>query len=197
MKITKTKFITSYADPTTYSKSDYKNEFCFCGRSNVGKSTLINTLTNQKIAKTSQTPGRTRLINIFDCNDGEFTLVDLPGYGYAKASKTQNEGFKALAEGYFKASIEKNALKKVFVLCDIRVKSPLDLQMLGYLYHFQLPFCILATKCDKIAKSQLHRHIIELAAHLNVGRDNIIAVSDKSMGKDKVFQVISEAIGHE
>jgi len=194
MKITKTKFIISHADAKEYAKFVYNNEFCFCGRSNVGKSTLINTLTNQKIAKTSQTPGRTRLINIFDCNDGEFTLVDLPGYGYAKASKTQNEAFKTLAEGYFAATTSKNALKKVFVLCDIRVKSPLDLQMLDYLYYFRLPFSILATKCDKLSKSQLHRHVIELAAFLNVGKDNIIPVSDKGLGKDKVMQVIEGAI---
>ncbi|MCL2555601.1 MAG: ribosome biogenesis GTP-binding protein YihA/YsxC [Firmicutes bacterium] len=194
MKIIKTKFITSFADAKEYAKFDYKNEFCFCGRSNVGKSTLINTLTNQKIAKTSQTPGRTRLINIFDCNDGQFTLVDLPGYGYAKASKTQNEAFKTLAEGYFSAATSKNALRKVFILCDIRVKSPLDSQMLDYLYYFQLPFSILATKCDKLSKSQLHRHVMDLAAFLNVGKDNIITVSDKGMGKDKTLQMISEAI---
>ena len=188
MQIKNTKFITSFANPAEYSKHEYPHEFCFCGRSNVGKSTLINTLCGAKIARTSQTPGRTRLINIFDCNNGLFTLVDLPGYGYAKASESERVSWQSLAEGYFNAS---KTLRRIFVLVDVRVHSPLDKQMLEYLYYFQKPFSILATKCDKIKRSQLPKAVIDMAAFLNVGRDDIIAVSQEGMGKDKVLSVIN------
>jgi len=191
MRITKSKFITSFASAAEYSKYSFADEFCFCGRSNVGKSTLINTMTGAGLARTSQTPGRTRLINIFDCNDGGFTLVDLPGYGYAKASASERVSWQSLAEGYFKAS---QTLRRVFVLVDIRVHSPLDKQMLEYLYYFQKPFSILATKCDKIKKSRLPKAVIDMAAFLNVGRDDIIAVSHEGMGKDKVLRLIENNI---
>jgi len=188
MKITKAQFITSFADAGKYAQNLYTNEFCFCGRSNVGKSTLINTLAGQKLAKTSQTPGRTRLINIFDINSGQITLVDLPGYGYAKVSKGQQEEFKTLMEGFF--DVAKGRLKRAFVLCDIRVLSPLDKEMLGYLYFYQVPFSILATKADKVSKAQLHKHIMQLSTFLGVGKDDIVAVSEKGQGKDKMLSIM-------
>lgn len=191
MEIKSCKFITSHASAEAYSKESYPAEFCFVGRSNVGKSTLINTLCGAKIARTSSDPGRTRLINIFDCNNGYFTFVDLPGYGYAKAAHTERQSWQQLAEGYFK---ESKTLKRVFLLCDIRVSSPLDKQMLQYLYYYQLPFSVLATKSDKLSRAESQSAISALAAFLNIGRDDIIVVSHDKTGRDSVLKLIEKVL---
>lgn len=192
------KFVKSYATSTTYTKElDTENglpEICVVGRSNVGKSSFINTVTgNSSLARTSSTPGRTRLINIFDINNGEFTLVDLPGYGFAKASKGERDAWDRLIGGYFENSAN---LKHVFVLVDIRIPpTALDKQMLGYLYHFGIPFSVIATKTDKLSKAQASRARQVVATELKIGKDNIILFSSQTrQGKEEVLDRFSQVL---
>lgn len=186
------------------------NEFVFVGRSNSGKSSLINFLTDRKnLAKTSSTPGLTKLINYFLINSNEktkvlpiikekrkynienkktFLLVDLPGYGYSKASKVNHKLWFDLIESYFQ--ISKN-IKKVFVLVDIRHEpSEQDKQMVQYLYFNKLPFVVVATKVDKIAKSKIKEQLKIIANSLKLGISNIIGSSNKSkMGKREILSI--------
>jgi GTP-binding protein len=192
------KFVKSYASEATYTKElDTENglpEICVVGRSNVGKSSFINTVTgNSSLARTSSTPGRTRLINIFDINNGEFTLVDLPGYGFAKASKGERDAWDRLIGGYFENSAN---LKHVFVLVDIRIPpTALDKQMLGYLYHFGIPFSVIATKTDKLSKAQASRARQVVATELKIGKDNIILFSSQTrQGKEEVLDRFSQVL---
>lgn len=195
MEIKNVEFITSFSDAAKYAEHDFGSEVCVVGRSNVGKSTFINTLVRRKIAKTSATAGRTRLINIFKVNGGEFTLVDLPGYGYAQASKKEKLGWQSLAEGYFSHS---RNLRRVFVLVDIRHEpSELDKMMLDYLYYYRLPFTVLAAKCDKLSRAQCSRAVMTIAASLKIGKDNIICVSQNGTGRQEVLKVIESALSVE
>ena len=134
MRITDAKFITSFASHekyAEYAQSINIPEICVVGRSNVGKSTFINMFASRsKLAKTSSTPGRTRLINVFDFNDGLFRLIDLPGYGYAQAGKQTKQEWGSLIEGYLQRS---HLLRHTFVLVDIRHEpSKLDVLMTEY-----------------------------------------------------------------
>jgi len=193
----KTEFKLSIADMAGYQKFALENpasEICVVGRSNVGKSSFINLIAGRnKLAKTSSTPGRTRLLNIFDfCvgdkeksnlkDNGEFLLVDLPGYGYAKAPKTEIAKWGDLIGQYF-ATTEK--LLHVFSLVDIRhAPSELDKTMIKFLSANGIPLTIIATKADKIAPSQLARFVQSLASGLAIGAANIIPTSILS-GKGK------------
>ncbi len=127
-------------------------EIVFSGKSNVGKSSLINKLVQRKtLARVSATPGKTATINFFKLQ--EFRLVDLPGYGYAKVSKGEKRRWADLVEGYF--AQERN-IRLIIQIIDIRhTPSKEDMQMLDYLYHFQFPFVIVLTKLDKLKKSQI------------------------------------------
>ncbi len=190
MIIKKAKFVKSF----TYGyNGDTVPEICVVGRSNVGKSSFINALCgNSKLAKTSSTPGRTRLINVFSINNGEFNLVDLPGYGYAKASKSDKETWDDLMGHYFETS---TSLKQVFVLADVRNNSEKDKQMLGYLYYYQIPFTLIVTKCDKINKAALFGEINKISSYLGLGRDNVIAFSSTTkLGIDKVLNRLDEVL---
>lgn len=179
MKIKNIKYDKSFSDSRIYLSSDLSiPEICVVGRSNVGKSSFINFIAGTKIALTSAQPGRTRLINVFSVNDGLFNIIDLPGYGFAKAPKSERERWGAMIEGYLTNS--KN-LKQVFSLVDIRHDpTELDKKMLAYLYHFGLPFTVIATKADKISKAQRAKNIMNISTALGVGRDNIIVVSSET-----------------
>lgn len=190
MLVKSAEFITSVASPDRLGQFD-KPQFAFVGRSNVGKSSLLNALAaRNKLAKTSGTPGRTRLINIFEINRS-FYLVDLPGYGFAQASKVEQAGWQELIGDFLKNSTN---LKMVFVLVDSRHKpSPKDVQMLEYLYNFQIPFRLVATKTDKLSRSELNNNKALLANTLSVGVDDIIFVSAKDKkNTDKIWEVIEQ-----
>ena len=151
MQIKRAEFIKSIAD---YSSAKLKNipQIAIIGKSNVGKSSLINYLcNNSKLAKISSSPGKTRLINLFLINQ-EFYLVDLPGYGYAKVSKKEQERWSDMLEYYLNYS---DNLKHILLLMDIRREpNELDHQMSLWIQNAAVPYTIIATKCDKIARSK-------------------------------------------
>lgn len=190
MRITNVKFLKSATERDTSFKM---KEIAMVGRSNVGKSSLINFLTNTKTAKTSSTPGRTRLINYFSINNDEFLLVDLPGYGYASASGGEKSGWGKMMEGYLSGN---ENLKNILFLVDIRHKpSSEDMQMLGFMNFYAIPYTIVATKSDKLSKSQVGVQKQMLAKELHVGIDNIYTVSAlKKTGKDELLNRISQFI---
>lgn len=151
MDITKAQFVIS-APAIDKSPSDNRPEYAFIGRSNVGKSSLINMLCNKKsLAKTSSVPGKTLLINHFLIND-DWYLVDLPGYGYAKRSKKERENIARMIESYVS---KRQQLANLFVLIDIRHEQQrADRQFIDWLGNNQIPFAIIFTKADKLSKSR-------------------------------------------
>jgi GTP-binding protein len=190
MKITKAEFITSVASADKFYKTD-KPIIAIAGKSNVGKSSLINMLANQKkLAKTSVTPGRTRLINYFDF--GEFVLAELPGYGYAKVSKTEKEKWGKLLETF----LQTQKLNLLISLVDIRHEpTGDDKMMINYLYHYAVPFALVATKADKLAKTKSKPRVKEIATSLKVGFADLTATSAESRyGKDDLLRIIEKAI---
>lgn len=191
MKIKNVKFLKSgvVADDTFNLP-----EIAIVGRSNVGKSSLINYLTNSKIAKTSSTPGRTRLINYFEINNGEFILVDLPGYGYAEANKSTKSNWGSMIEPYI---LNNKNLKNILLLVDSRHKPSVeDKDMMKFLLYYNLPFTIVATKIDKLSKAELNKNLTMLAVELKVGVGNIYPVSaTKRIGMGNLMDRISQFIG--
>lgn len=166
-------------------------EIAIVGRSNVGKSSFINGFCNNgKLAKTSSTPGRTRLVNFFEI-DSKFVLVDLPGYGYAKAGKAEQDKWEGMIDGYFENS--KN-LVAVIMLVDIRHEpSKLDVMMMDYLYHYNIPVTVVATKLDKIKRSELSRKITDIASGLKIGKSNVFVTSaETKTGYEKVYERIEQ-----
>lgn len=195
MIIRKSEFIISAAELSQIPSG--RREIAVAGKSNVGKSSFINFLCGKKIAKTSKDPGRTRLLNYFDINDGEFTLVDLPGYGYAKVSQEEKAKWAALLEEYFASKDARD--RHILLLLDIRHDPTQDdLMMLNYLYYYQLPFTIIATKSDKLSRAALGRRRQELAASLKVGIDNIILVSSsEKTGKEQVLERLERILAQQ
>ena len=156
MKINTAEFIISNSI-VSLCPQERLPEYAFIGRSNVGKSSLINMLTNHKnLAKTSGRPGKTQLINHFKINNNWF-LVDLPGYGYAKVSKKTKEVFQQFITDYFE---KREQLVCAFVLIDIRHEAQtIDLEFITYLGEIEMPFCIVFTKADKISKGKVAQHV--------------------------------------
>ena len=195
MKINTAEFITSIGNIEKYH--DYNlPEITFVGRSNVGKSSLINALTNhKKLAKTSSLAGRTRLVNMFLINS-RFILVDLPGYGYAKAGKEEQKEWQGLIEGYLQKSRQ---IKMVFVLVDIRIKpTEQDKQMLNYLYYYNMPFKVVATKADKLSKTQIKNKLHNIALELGLGNADMFAVSAQTKyGLEEILQYINNFLNYD
>ena len=192
MKITSSRFLRSVAD-ASHLIHDSKKQIAFVGRSNVGKSSLINMLVNNgKLAKTSSTPGRTRLVNYFVINE-EFYFVDLPGYGYAKASKSMVYDWQGLIEPYLTSNLE---LKCVCVLVDSRHEpTAQDKQMIDFLSYHNIPFIIIATKCDKHPKSKLKPALQKIANSLCVGSGNVYGVSSETRyGKDAILDKLENML---
>ena len=188
MKIS-AKFITSVNSADRFYVTD-KPIVAISGKSNVGKSSLINMLgLNKKLAKTSDTPGRTRLINYFDF--GDFVLADLPGYGYAKVNKEEKERWGRLMDEFFATQ----RLALVVSLVDIRhLPTADDTAMINYLYHYAMPFILVATKADKLSRARVKPQLLKIAAALKVGVDNIIpSSSEKGMGRDEILAAIARA----
>ena len=184
-------FITSVANKKDFLVPN-KPLIAICGKSNVGKSSLINMLANKKgLAKTSTTPGRTRLVNYFDFND--FVLADLPGYGFAKVSQKEKLKWAELLEDFFKYS---SLITHVFSLVDIRhTPTKDDENMLNYLHHYALPFTIVATKADKIGKTRIFDRVKDIGNYLAVGSQSVIAVSSETgYNKNKLLDKISSVI---
>jgi GTP-binding protein len=168
-------------------------EVAFAGRSNVGKSSLINKLIHRKkFARVSNTPGRTREINFFEVNK-KFVLADLPGYGYARVSKERKAAWRPLIEGYLKRS---SALRGIVQLLDARrTLSVDDLQMLDFLAHLRTPTIIVATKIDKIPNAKRSQRIEALAREAGVDLDQVIPFSAVSgAGRDELAEAIMNLV---
>lgn len=170
-------------------------QIAIAGRSNVGKSSLINALCRVKgLAKTSSTPGKTRLINVFLIND-TFHLIDLPGYGYAKVSKQEQQSWGRMMNEYFSKAQE---LCHVLHLVDIRhAPSEGDRQMNAFLYGNGLPFTVVATKADKLSRAQRGKSVPVLARDLAVQPWEIMPVSSQTgEGRDKLLGKMEEALNN-
>ena len=167
-------------------------EIVFSGKSNVGKSSLINKLANQRrLARTSADPGRTRLVNYFDF--GEFLLADLPGYGYAKVSKAEKEKWAKTLEAFF---AQKERLAHVLLLVDIR-HDPTDddEQMVKYLYCNAIPYTVVATKADKLSRMQQGIRADKIAGNLALTRQNILLTSaETGLGRDALLDKIEQIL---
>lgn len=173
---------------------DSMAEVAFAGRSNVGKSSLINTLVNRKnLARVSGNPGKTRTINFFQINDA-FRIVDLPGYGYAKLSKSATENWGAMIEGYL---ANRENLRKVIQLVDIRHEpTAQDVQMYQWLQHYGLDGVVVATKADKISRNQLQRQLALIRRTLGMAADDVVLPisSLKKTGYEELLAVIEELV---
>jgi GTP-binding protein len=172
-------FIKSAVKPKDFPPAELP-EVAFVGRSNVGKSSLINVLAARKaLVRTSSTPGRTQLINFFDIN-GILTLVDLPGYGYAKAPPELRKQWGPMIETYL---AKRENLKAVVLILDIRrVPSDGDLDMLGWLERYNIPPIIVLTKCDKLSKTERAKQTTLIAAAIK--RDKSIMLPFSALSKD-------------
>ena len=166
---------------------DTMPEIAFAGRSNVGKSSLLNLLTNRKsLARVSGSPGKTRTINFYKVNKA-FRIVDLPGYGYAKVSKGMTKDWGPMMEEYFQ---KRQGLKKVIQLVDIRhAPSAQDVQMYEYLRHYGFDGLVVATKADKVSRNEMQKNLAVIKKTLQLGpEDIIIPVSAlKRSGHDKLL----------
>ncbi len=193
MKITKVKFITSSSSIKETKKIESKPEYAFIGRSNVGKSSLINMLTNRSLAKTSSTPGKTQLINHYLVNENWF-LVDLPGYGYAKTSKKKRDSFKTFSKEYLMNSFQ---LRCIFLLIDIRIKpQKSDVNFMNWLGKKNLPFIRLFSKVDKLntdkIKNSIEEQNIELLNYWETPPPYITFSSKKKIGREEILNKIEE-----
>jgi len=193
MKITTVKFIKSATHPAHYPDSDLP-EVAFAGRSNVGKSSLINALVNRKnIAKTSGTPGKTRLINFFLIND-RLSFVDLPGYGFAKVSSEVKKSWGPMIETYLK---ERKNLRLVVVILDMRRDpSKDDISLVDWLSHYNRPVIFIVTKADKLSKNQAVVRVRKIRQFLEGCNDaEIILFSAKTgLGKDAIWQKLMKSL---
>lgn len=186
--------ITMSAVRRSQYPTDNKPEFLLVGRSNVGKSSFINTLINRKnYARTSSNPGKTQTINFYLVNDA-FYLVDAPGYGFANLSKKSRKKFGLMMEDYL---TNRDNLKQVFMLIDFRHKpSSDDILMYNYLKHYEIPVTIVATKIDKvgITSHQKQRNIILDELELVVGNDFVMFSNVTKAGKDEIHHKIENTI---
>ena len=173
--------------------TDNLPEFLFVGRSNVGKSSFINALCNTKIARTSSNPGKTQVINFFMINNA-FYFVDVPGYGYARVSKTKIEEFGKMIENYI---TNRDNLKAVFLLIDFKVgPTSDDLLMYDFLKFYNKKIYIICTKSDKVNMSNTIKTKKSIISKLNIDeKDLIITSSEKKLNLDKCLNIVEELIG--
>jgi GTP-binding protein len=193
MDIKKAEFSLS-APMVSMCPADNKPEYAFIGRSNVGKSSLINMLTNNKrLAKTSSTPGKTLLINHFIINN-EWYLVDLPGYGYAKRSKKEVDRLDQMIRGYI---LQREQLVNVFVLVDIRIEAQkIDLEFIEWLGLSSVPFAIVFTKADKLSAGKVAANVEAYKKRLLETWEELppifVTSAEKRQGRDEVLGYIEQ-----
>ena len=192
MKILSAEFITSATKPDQYPPVNYP-EMAFAGRSNVGKSSLINTLVNRKrLVKTSSTPGRTQLINFFDINN-LITFVDLPGYGYAKVPAAVRKKWGPMIETYLSS---RRTLKGVVVIMDIRrIPRQEEHELIEWLKYYSIDGILVLTKTDKLSKPKRLKQHNAIAKALAIDPDKLILFSAKSrQGRDAVWAAINSSV---
>lgn len=172
-------------------------EIAFAGKSNVGKSSLINTMINRKaLARTSQNPGKTRTINFYNVEDSLY-FVDLPGYGYAKAPKSEIAKWGKMIETYL---LKRQTLKAIIMLVDIRHEpGENDVMMYDWLKHYGYKIIVVATKSDKLKRSQLPKHKKMLSQAFGLSKDDILLPfsSENKSGRDELWAVIQQLAGVE
>ena len=195
MNILSATFLCS-SQKVTQCPTDERREFAFIGRSNVGKSSLINMLTGRPgLAKVSGTPGKTRLINHFIIND-QWALVDLPGYGYAKVSRRERSGFSSLITDYV---LNRTQLYYLFVLVDSRHEPQrIDLEFIRFLGTNGVPFGIVFTKADKLSQAQLNRNIALYGQRLREEWEELpqmfVTSSEMGRGRDEILDFIENCL---
>ena len=192
MQIKVAKFITGAAREQQFLHPE-QPMIAVCGKSNAGKSTLINMLAGQRhLARTSAAPGRTRLVNYFDF--GWFWLADLPGYGYAAVSKEEQAKWGKTLDAFF---ARREDVAHVLLLSDIRRDpSADDCDMLAFLAYHNIPFTVVATKCDKLSRMKQKERVRAVSNALGLGADNVIAVSGTTgEGRDALLARIAQAAG--
>lgn len=187
MIIKSAEFIGSAVKPDQYPE-DNLPEIAFAGRSNVGKSSLLNLLTNRKkLAKVSATPGKTRTINFFLINNA-FRIVDLPGYGFANVSKAESQSWGNMMETYLS---KREGLKICILLVDSRHKpSAQDVQMYDYLKYYHLNGLVIATKADKLSKNELNKNLSMIRRELDMEKDDVI-LAESALNKTGVDEVLA------
>lgn len=193
MQINHADIVMSAVHPDQYPRDNWP-EIAVAGRSNVGKSSFINSFLNRKsLARISSKPGKTRTINFYDINH-KFYLVDVPGYGYAKVSKNEQEKWGQMMEDYFSS---RETLRLVILLVDSRHESQvLDQQMYDYFIYYDIPVLVVGTKVDKVKKSQWNKHEQMIISGLDVEEDTevILYSSETKEGRDDVWNVVSKYI---
>lgn len=193
MRIVNSQLETIAVKPSQYPPGDLP-EVAFVGRSNVGKSSLLNYLTGRKnLARVSGSPGKTRTINFYLINDS-FRIVDLPGYGYAKVSKSVTKDWDRMMDDFFRT---RDNLRRVVQLVDIRHKpSAQDVQMYEYLRHYDLSGLVCATKGDKVSSNEKQKNLALIKKTLNLDNDDkiIIASALKRTGAEELLAAIEEEI---
>ncbi len=194
MKIKQTEFVISAVSPSQYPEGDLP-EVALAGRSNVGKSSLINKmLLRRNLARTSQQPGKTQTLNYYRIN-GELIFVDFPGYGYARVSKSEREAWGKMIERYLR---EREPLKLVLHLVDVRhPPSADDVRMYEWLSHYGIPMVVVATKADKISRSQWPKHLKTIRTSLGMpGHVPLVLFSSETgQGRDELWSLIAQAAG--
>lgn len=193
MNVTKAEMIITAGKASQFPVHDMP-EIAFAGKSNVGKSSLLNAMLNRKsLARTSSQPGKTQTINFYSVQD-TLMFVDLPGYGYAKVSKEERERWGKLIEGYLE---KREQLRKIILLIDIRHEvGSNDKMMYDWIKHYHDEVIVVATKLDKIKRSQVQKQLSIIRKGLGLsGNDKLIAFSaETKQGKDELWKVIEEGL---
>lgn len=194
MEIKDAKFLISNADVRKCPDTDVP-EYAFIGRSNVGKSSLINMLTRRKgLAKTSQKPGKTLLINHFSINGGKWHIVDLPGYGYASRGKEQRAEIQRIIEDYI---LDRHQMTCLFVLIDIRHEpQKIDMEFIDWLGEHSVPFAIVFTKADKLGpvagQKRVDSYLNELRLHWQELPPVFVTSAEKGKGREELLDFIGK-----
>ncbi len=191
MKINSAEIVISAVKPAQYPEAQIP-EFALAGRSNVGKSSFINKMLNRRsLARTSSKPGKTQTLNFYLINE-QFHFVDVPGYGYAKVSKTEREAWGKMIETYITA---REQLKAVVLLVDLRHPPTADDRLMyDFLKHYNIPCIVIATKADKIPKSKWQKHVkmTKDTLQLQEGDQLVMFSSETGEGRDKAWAVLDE-----